>query len=283
MVTKSDKKRKRESTSETKKKKKKIEKEEKKEEVEEVPKVTEEEVEEEMEDKEKEKEEETPTMTDLSMYRELDPKDQKLIVVLERANLETVKRRNDFELLNSDDHASILRANKRDLNDARPDITHQCLLSLLDSPLNKAGKLQIYIHTTRNVLIEVHPQIRIPRTFKRFSGLMVQLLHKLTIRASDGPMQLLRVVKNPVTQYLPVGCPKIGLENSKNAERLIDVNQYVRTLRPGPLVFVIGAFARGFIEPDYVEEEIAISSYPLSGAAVCSKVCFAMEQLWGVL
>ena len=32
--------------------------------------------------------------------------------------------------------------------------------------------LQVYVQTTLNVLIEINPQIRIPRTFKRFSGLM---------------------------------------------------------------------------------------------------------------
>jgi len=48
----------------------------------------------------------------------------------------------------------------------------QCLLMLLDSPLNRAGLLQVYIHTEKNVLIEVNPQTRIPRTFDRFCGLM---------------------------------------------------------------------------------------------------------------
>jgi rRNA pseudouridine-1189 N-methylase Emg1 (Nep1/Mra1 family) len=43
---------------------------------------------------------------------------------------------------------------------------------LLDSPLNKAGLLQVYIHTDKNVLIEVNPQTRIPRLFSRFSALM---------------------------------------------------------------------------------------------------------------
>ena len=43
---------------------------------------------------------------------------------------------------------------------------------LLDSPLNKAGLLQIYIHTEKNVLIEVNPHTRITRTFDRFCGLM---------------------------------------------------------------------------------------------------------------
>lgn len=43
---------------------------------------------------------------------------------------------------------------------------------LMDSPLNRAGLLQVYIHTKKNVLIEVNPQTRIPRTFDRFCGLM---------------------------------------------------------------------------------------------------------------
>ena len=51
-------------------------------------------------------------------------------------------------------------------------LTEQCLLTLLDSPLNKAGLLQVYIQTAKGVLIEVNPSVRIPRTFKRFSGLM---------------------------------------------------------------------------------------------------------------
>ncbi len=97
----------------------------------------------------------------------------RVIVVLAKATLETVKnRRGDFELLNSDDHRGILKKHGRDLNEPRPDILHQELMTLLDSPLNKAGLLQVYVHTERNVLIELNPKVRIPRTFKRFSPLM---------------------------------------------------------------------------------------------------------------
>lgn len=77
-----------------------------------------------------------------------------------------------FELLNPDEHAHILRKNGREIGNCRPDISHQCLLMLFDSPLNRAGLLQVYIHTENNVLIEINPQTRIPRTFKRFAGLM---------------------------------------------------------------------------------------------------------------
>ena len=56
----------------------------------------------------------------------------------------------------------------------------QCLLTLLDSPLNKAGLLQVYIRTAKGVLIEVNPHVRIPRTFKRFSGLMGTKFHRVS-------------------------------------------------------------------------------------------------------
>ena len=39
--------------------------------------------------------------------------------------------------------------------------TVQALLTILDSPLNKAGKLKaLYVHTAKNVLIQVNPQVR---------------------------------------------------------------------------------------------------------------------------
>lgn len=40
----------------------------------------------------------------------------------------------------------------------------QALLTILDSPLNKAGKLKaLYVHTAKNVLIQINPQVRGPR------------------------------------------------------------------------------------------------------------------------
>ena len=101
---------------------------------------------------------------------------RRVIVVLDCATLEIVKvgngKESRYHLLTSDDHQGVLRKHGRDLSECRPDIAHQCLLSLLDSPLNKAGKLQVYIRTQKSVLIEVSPHTRIPRTFQRFAGLM---------------------------------------------------------------------------------------------------------------
>ena len=69
--------------------------------------------------------------------------EKRLIIILENANLESCKTGKEFSLLNIDDHKGLLSRNGRDFSTARPDITHQCLLMLFDSPLNRAGLLQV--------------------------------------------------------------------------------------------------------------------------------------------
>ncbi|XP_054724438.1 ribosomal RNA small subunit methyltransferase NEP1-like [Uloborus diversus] len=204
--------------------------------------------------------------------------DKRLIVILENANLETIKNGKNHELLNSEDHLGHLKKYRKDSSFCRPDIAHQCLMMLFDSPLNRAGLLQVYIHTEKNVLIEINPQTRIPRTFKRFSGLMVQLLFKLTIRAADGNHRLMKVIKNPITDHLPVGCKKICM--SYNGENTVHPRELVPT--DEPIVIVVGAMAHGKVNVDYTEKTVAISGYPLSAALTCSKLCTAFEEVWGV-
>lgn len=203
---------------------------------------------------------------------------KRLIVILEKASLETIKSSKGYELMNCDHHKHLMRKHNREPSDCRPDIVHQCLLMLFDSPLNRAGLLQVFIHTTRNVLIQISPQTRIPRTFDRFCGLMVQLLHKLSIHAADGPQKLLKVIKNPITDHLPVGCVK--LTSSFKAEKCV----HPRELATGdePVVIVIGAMAHGKVEVDYTEGDFAISQYPLSAALACSKICSGFEEAWDV-
>ena len=206
--------------------------------------------------------------------------EKRLIVVLESANLETVKwSSKGFGLLNVDEHASILRKHGRDFSQARPDITHQCLLMLLDSPLNRAGLLQVFIRTANNVLIEINPQMRIPRTFNRFAGLIVQLLHKFSIKAVDSSVKLMKVIKNPVSDHLPVGCRKVLM--SYSAEKVVKAQDIAKDVDE-PICVVIGAVAKGKIEVDYTEEEFCIGNYPLSAALTCTKLTSAFEDEWNV-
>lgn len=162
-------------------------------------------------------------------------------------------------------------------------ISQQCLLTLLDSPVNKAGLLQIYIATAKGVLIEVSPTVRIPRTFKRFAGLMVQLLHRLSIRSTNSQEKLLKVIKNPITDHLPPNCRKVTL--SFDAE-VVKVREYMEKLNEGESICVfVGAMAKGTdnFADEFVDEKISISNFSLSASVACSKFCHAAEDAWNII
>ncbi|XWS59020.1 hypothetical protein CRYUN_Cryun08bG0084900 [Craigia yunnanensis] len=183
-----------------------------------------------------------------------------VIFVLEKASLEVAKVGKSYQLLNSDDHANFLRKNKKNPADYRPDIVHQALLAILDSPVNKAGRLQaVYVRTEK-----------------------VQLLQKLNITAVGKHEKLLRVIKNPVTKYFPVNSRNIGF--SYSSEKLVKMSKYVDAVGDDVnLVFVVGAMAHGKIETEYTDDFIAISGYPLSAAMCIARVTEALADKWNIL
>lgn len=206
-----------------------------------------------------------------------------VIFILEKASLEVAKVGKNYQLLNSDKHANFLRRNGRNPADYRPDIAHQAILMILDSTLNKSGRMKaLYVKTEKGVLFEIKPHVRIPRTFDRFSGIMLQLLQKLSITAVGKREKLLRAIQNPVTQYLPINSRKIGFSHS--SQKLVDMQDYVAAVgNDTNLVFVVGAMAHGKIDIDYIEDFISISDYPLSAAFCISRICNAVERNWRVL
>ncbi|XP_022147804.1 ribosomal RNA small subunit methyltransferase nep-1 [Momordica charantia] len=204
------------------------------------------------------------------------------IFVLERASLEVAKVGKSYQLLNSDDHSNFLRRNNRNPGDYRPDILHQALLAIFDSRIAKAGRLKVvYVKTEKGLLIEIKPYVRLPRTQKRFYGVMLQLLQKLSITAAGKREKLFRVIKNPVTQYLPASSRKIGFSHS--SDKLVKMRNYLDDVRTdADLVFVLGAMAHGKIETDYTDDLLAISEYPLSASCCIADICKDLAEKWNV-
>lgn len=133
------------------------------------------------------------------------------------------------------------------------------------------------------MLIEVSPTVRIPRTFKRFAGLMVQLLHRLSIRSTTSQEKLLKVIANPITDHLPPNCRKVTL--SFDAE-VVKVREWVAGLAKDESVCVfVGAMAKGKDDfaDGFKDESISISNFTLSASVACSKFCHAAEDVWDIV
>lgn len=94
--------------------------------------------------------------------------------------------------------------------------------------------------------------------------------------------KLLNVIRNPITDHLPTRCHKVCM--SGDAKETVRLSEWVKTLPVDePVVFFVGAMAHGEDNFEYAEHKISISEYPLAAATVCSKICNAYEDLWGIL
>ncbi|KAG1040748.1 hypothetical protein G6F43_012223 [Rhizopus delemar] len=133
-------------------------------------------------------------------------------------------------------------------------------------------------------IIRINPACRIPRTIKRFSGLMVQLLERGCIKGDvEGNVTLLDIVPGPVQQYFPQNSKILALSCNAAKVKLYD---YFKQLPDGqPVVIAVGAMAKGpdTFADDYAREKIGISQYALSASVACGKVCCAFEDLWDIM
>jgi len=97
----------------------------------------------------------------------------------------------EFLLLDRSYHHSVMKSLKGNEKRGRPDIVHFALLEALSSPLNKERLLQVYVHTVNDHVITVDPQVRLPKNYSRFVGLMEQLFEFGKIPPTRSPLLIL--------------------------------------------------------------------------------------------
>eukprot|EP00668_Euglena_longa_P011674 GGOE01014086.1.p1 GENE.GGOE01014086.1~~GGOE01014086.1.p1 ORF type:complete len:274 (+),score=71.23 GGOE01014086.1:60-824(+) len=218
-----------------------------------------------------------------------------VMVILEQAGLGLAvvgKRANT--LLCHQEHGYWLKLQGKPPSRFRPDVVHQTLLSVFDSPLAKSGRVRVFINTDRNRCIEINPQTRVPRTMKRFQGLMAQLLGRGrgAVTSPEG-LVLFGLASHPMRAYVPEGSRVYSLTNF---DRYLNPRAFVKELAEAPCthsnlftdpvqaVVVVNAASDALDAPqvDYVTDYVTLSQYPMTPSIACSKVLDAFEGLWGI-
>lgn len=74
----------------------------------------------------------------------------------------------------------------------KPEILHICLLTALESGLNRKNKLRVWSHTRNNQLIEINPKTRVPRAYSRFVSFMEDLLTGGQVPPEGEPLMIVK-------------------------------------------------------------------------------------------
>ncbi|KAH0474931.1 MAG: uncharacterized protein KVP18_003956 [Porospora cf. gigantea A] len=205
--------------------------------------------------------------------------------VLEGCSLRPIQRGSSCVLMTIDKFETL--AAKKSLGSLRPELVHQALLAVVDSPLCKAGAVkQILLLTDDGKILNVNPQYRVPRTYAKFSSAFAHVVStKDSLEGDD--MSLVSLLRPPVEQYLPLPATLISLSRRGSRGRLRDVLESDLPVvgSGGPsksLVFLVGASTTSStLESNVCDGErtavLSMSRYPLSASSVISRVTSELE------
>jgi rRNA small subunit pseudouridine methyltransferase Nep1 len=125
----------------------------------------------------------------------------------------------------------------------RPDIVHNVLLQIIETPLNWEEGLRVFVHTQDDYVISINPKIRLPKNYVRFVGLIEQLFAQKRVPEKGEPLMQLekstlqQLVRNThasnVLGFSILGKPTLMRVAAEHASKL-----------ENPIVF-IGGFPRG--------------------------------------
>ncbi|OII72111.1 MRA1 NEP1 like pre-rRNA adjacent protein [Cryptosporidium ubiquitum] len=178
-------------------------------------------------------------------------------------------------------------------NEVRPDIIHNSLLMLLDSPLCKSGSLtDILILNSDGKLIRVNPKFRVPRSFKIFSKIFSEFLSSPNgeLRLPDGENTvLITLLNDSIEDYFSNSEIVIGLsrEAKKVSFRKFIKDEIARKIGNGAesISFVIGASAMNNSCGQFISKfthYISLSDISIPSYICCTKICGEMEELLGI-
>jgi rRNA small subunit pseudouridine methyltransferase Nep1 len=161
----------------------------------------------------------------------------------------------------------------------RPDIVHFALLEALGSPLNKEGLLRVYVHTNNDYVVTVNSEVRLPRNYDRFVGLLEQLFELERVPSSRQP--LLRLEQKTLPQLLDETEPDYVMAFSRKGEPNTLEEAVSRLLDKEKPAVIIGGFPHGHFSERTIrlaDEVVSIDPEMLETWTLTSRVIYEYER-----
>lgn len=181
-------------------------------------------------------------------------------------------------LLDSNLHYPAMRGLPDADRRGRPDIVHVCLNAALDTPLNREGLLQLYVHTRQNKVITVDPSARLPRAYNRFTGLMEHLF----LTGSAPPENpLLHIRNESLGEIITRVKPAKVLSFSEHGNKKLYSDLFRGVSRDDKVCVIIGGFPHGDFLSNVTElsdEIICIDPEQLDAITVLTRAIHSYED-----
>lgn len=193
-------------------------------------------------------------------------------------------------LLDQSHHGREMTRLENGLQRGRPDIVFHSLISLLETPLCKSGNLTIHLHLQDGRIIEVNPEVRLPRNYDRYVGLFEQLLVKGQVPVEGTPLlhvtnktlpKLISELKKDISEAQSI----LTIENGSKTS--IDSLQTIFPLDASiPVIVGVGAFPHGDFPNELKEQfdtHIELDKEVMMAWHVCAEILWIYSARAGVI
>lgn len=184
-------------------------------------------------------------------------------------------------LLDKSYHYAAMKKLKNGAKRGRPDIVHFALMEALSTPLFIQNKLRVYVHTANDKIIAIADNLRVPKSYFRFEGLMVKLFREGIVKSEEGAV--LMEMSDGTFQSLIEGIAPdkvIGLSTTGVRGSADQVGKILAGSEG--CAVVVGGFPKGhFAETTtrHLGPTYSISNMGLEAHVVIARVIYETEKL----
>ncbi len=174
-------------------------------------------------------------------------------------------------------HFAAMKGIKNEIKRGRPDLVHFSLLEACSIPLYFENKLNVFVHTIDDKVISLGQNVRLPKSYHRFIGLVEKLY--ATGRIEENNNTLLEIKEMNFGDLIKKINPKQTIALSSKGIK--SSYQKVAEEMDDDTCLVVGGFSKGQFSDknkDYFNKIVLVDKNPLEAHIIISRVLYEYEK-----
>ena len=174
-------------------------------------------------------------------------------------------------------HFAAMKGIENEIKRGRPDLVHFCLLEGCSIPLYFEKKLNVFVHTIDDKVIFVGQNVRLPKSYHRFAGLIEKLYS--TGKIEEKNKTLLEIKNMDFTSLMYKIKPKrvVGLSTKGISSSYQQLAQEI----DNNTCLIVGGFAKGHFSDTakkHFDKIVSVDKNPLEAHVIISRVLYEYEK-----
>ena len=174
-------------------------------------------------------------------------------------------------------HFAAMKGIKNEIKRGRPDLVHFSLLEACSIPLYFENKLNVFVHTIDDKVISIGQNVRLPKSYHRFIGLVEKLYAAGKIEENNN--MLLEIKQMNLGELIKKINPKQTIALSSKGIK--SSYQNVASEMDDNTCLVVGGFSKGQFSDkikDYFNKIVLVDKNPLEAHIIISRVLYEYEK-----